>query len=59
VTPADIDMCDCAMGHWRRLTRDKTVISSGTRKVMYKLLHLPSTRQRLLCKSTVPERTWA
>jgi len=39
VTPADINMCDYAMGRWQRLTRDKAVISSGTRSAMYKLLH--------------------
>jgi len=42
VTATDINMCDYAMGRWRHLTRDKKVISSGTRSAMYKLLHSPS-----------------
>jgi len=31
-TPADINMCDCAVGHWQRPTCDEAVIRSGTQQ---------------------------
>jgi len=41
---------------WQAIKRSLAVVS---RSAMYKLLHPASAWQRLLCKSTVPERTWA